>query len=166
MQSALFFFLSIQLGCPKSSGPTPDAAIVSDPSQVLVDTPSTTSPVPDLGAGPAAEILELPPQVVPIEMCSDPDLDAFQVALARLEGDRLLATVRYGGGCAEHVFKVCWDGRVAASLPPQMSLRIIHDSNGDTCRAIKMSTLEIDLSEKVTSRPMRVMLHEQVLMYE
>ena len=172
MQSVLLLFLSVQLGCPKASETTtpaaPAAPAVEAPSEVLADTtpPASPVPVPDLGDGAEPEVLELPPQAVPIEMCSDPDLDAFQVASARLDGDRLLATVRYGGGCAEHGFKVCWDGRVATSLPPQMSLRIIHDSNGDSCRAIKMSTLELDLSETVPSRPMRIMLHDQVLMYE
>ena len=54
------------------------------------------------------------------------------------------AVARHGGGCAEHEFTIQSMG-VGRSQPPTALLRLHHNGNGDRCRALLMTPVEIDL---------------------
>ncbi|HEY5927085.1 MAG TPA: hypothetical protein VIV11_35600 [Kofleriaceae bacterium] len=86
--------------------------------------------------------------VVPVTIgdCSGEAKDGYQLANGRLSGNRLLVDVQYGGGCAEHTFKVCWDGIFLESFPVQTGLTLHHDGNGDLCEALPVTPLSIDLT--------------------
>ena len=71
--------------------------------------------------------------------------DPFELLEAKIEGDSLLLSVRYGGGCSEHVFDL-EAGPMLKSLPPKQIISIAHDANGDNCRALIQRTIAFDLS--------------------
>ena len=61
-------------------------------------------------------------------------------------GDTLIVPVRYGGGCNKHDFYL-----IGACPPPStyaalVVINVIHDANGDACKAYLAKTLKFDLS--------------------
>ncbi len=58
----------------------------------------------------------------------------------RIQGDRLLATLSYEGGCADHVFTLGYAARADT-----VHLWIVHDDGGDSCDAYLMDDLTIEL---------------------
>jgi hypothetical protein len=81
------------------------------------------------------------PQTKPQRWPSDPaKLQDFVVS-----GDRLDARVSYGGGCADHDFKlVAWGGWME-SYPVQVRALLSHDAKDDPCDAIVSEDLSFDL---------------------
>ena len=75
-----------------------------------------------------------------------PSSDPFELLSATIVGDSLQLLVEYGGGCETHDFGLCWNGLIAESAPPQISLDIIHDANNDSCDALISEPLEFDIS--------------------
>ncbi len=84
--------------------------------------------------------------LVPVRERPPIGADITAVGAAGLRGDKLLLSVRYGGGCARHDFQLEWDGAMLESMPPQVVLRLTHNANGDNCRALLSERLEFDLS--------------------
>jgi len=63
----------------------------------------------------------------------------------RIEGDHLRFRVAYGGGCADHDFKlVAWGGWME-SFPVQVRAFLSHDGKNDPCDAIVARDLSFDL---------------------
>jgi hypothetical protein len=60
--------------------------------------------------------------------------------------DVLDVDVSYTGGCAEHAYKVCWDGLFLESTTVQAQLKLFHDANDDECEAPITESLSIDIS--------------------
>lgn len=89
------------------------------------------------------------PAVMPIDVNKDYNwpgsTDPFQIEDARIEGDKLIVKVNYGGGCKEHGFYMHSNLRWAKSLPPKTDLYLEHVANGDNCRAYLEQTLNFDL---------------------
>jgi hypothetical protein len=71
--------------------------------------------------------------------------DPFTLNEVKVEGDNLMVTVTYGGGCKDHVFQMHSKGQFMKSLPPQLSLYLEHESNDDNCRALITETFNFDL---------------------
>ncbi|MFK7926206.1 MAG: hypothetical protein AB8H47_29930 [Bacteroidia bacterium] len=71
--------------------------------------------------------------------------DGFQLIEAKLEGDCLIITVSYGGGCGEVDFTLLAIEGETFSLPPQIPMRLILDDN-DNCEALVSEELQFDLS--------------------
>jgi len=71
--------------------------------------------------------------------------DSFTLLESNVEGDNLILLVQYGGGCEEHEWKLKTNGAYAKSLPPQITLNLEHNANGDMCRALLTDTLEFNL---------------------
>jgi hypothetical protein len=86
--------------------------------------------------------------VVPVTLgeCQGEATDPYQLSAGRISGNRLLVDVSYGGGCAEHTFKVCWNGTFLESLPVQTALALHHDAHGDACESFGVRPLSIDLT--------------------
>lgn len=61
-----------------------------------------------------------------------------------VEGHVFKAIARHGGGCAEHTytFELTGTGR---SMPPTALGTLKHNGNGDACRALLITPIEIDL---------------------
>lgn len=77
------------------------------------------------------------------------DSDMISGLSSNINGDCLELKVSYGGGCQEHGFDLMWGGYHAESMPPQVTLKLIHRANGDNCRAMLNEKLSYDL------RPLR-----------
>ncbi len=77
--------------------------------------------------------------------------DMFFVTNAFIWEDVLHVSVQYGGGCSKHDFQLVWDGTELESFPPQIPLFLIHNNNGDVCKAIVREELQFVLSEHITS---------------
>jgi len=73
--------------------------------------------------------------------------DPITVVNAKIEGDCLKLTLRYGGGCKEHKVDLAlihpWCG--TPPLPPP-TFEIRHDANGDACKALVTSEYSFDIS--------------------
>lgn len=85
-----------------------------------------------------------PPQ--PVEITSEPgSADPINLLSASVYGDTLQLEVSHGGGCAQHLYGLRWDGSFLESLPVQAVLSLTHDAQGDVCKAIVFETLYFDL---------------------
>lgn len=72
--------------------------------------------------------------------------DPFNILDEKVNGDTLVLTVEYGGGCEKHIFSMFTDLVWLKSFPPKVHLWLEHESNDDRCRALVRKTLYIDLS--------------------
>jgi hypothetical protein len=65
---------------------------------------------------------------------------------ANMAGDCLELKTTFSGGCKPHNFRLVWNGAHAESMPPQISLTLVHDNAGDVCRELKTEKLGFNLS--------------------
>jgi hypothetical protein len=79
--------------------------------------------------------------------CGEYDGDSYSLGELSIgsDGTELIVPVSYGGGCAEHFFRVCWDGSFMESFPVQTRLVLQHEGNDDPCDAVLSSELRIPL---------------------
>lgn len=61
--------------------------------------------------------------------------DPYETLHVAVEGDSLVVRVAYSGGCAEHQFNLRTNGPQLKSLPPKQPIALVHQANGDNCRA-------------------------------
>ena len=87
-----------------------------------------------------------PTQVVEIDPTyKNVKTDSFTLLESNLEGDNLILLVQFGGGCKEHKWKLKTNGAYAKSFPPQITMNLEHNANGDMCRALLRDTLEFNI---------------------
>ena len=72
--------------------------------------------------------------------------DPYDIDAATIDGDMLLVTVSYGGGCKKHEFTLDIDGGFLESNPVQARVRLLHDANGDLCAAYITEERQFDLT--------------------
>jgi len=84
--------------------------------------------------------------------------DPFSLGNVALDGHDLLVHVTTGGGCADHSFAICWDGTVADTYPGTVDLRLSQDAHGDSCDALLIRDLRVDLTPVLAAfhAPLRV----------
>jgi hypothetical protein len=71
--------------------------------------------------------------------------DPIDIRAATISGDTLNIDIGHSGGCAEHAYAL-WTTRASTrSLPPQHSVRLTHQANGDMCEAYLQRTLSFSL---------------------
>jgi hypothetical protein len=68
-----------------------------------------------------------------------------------VQGDKVEVTVSYPGGCIQHSFEIIWNETVTYSNPPEVSLAIIHNANGDSCEAYITEVLTFNLGDLIDS---------------
>ena len=80
--------------------------------------------------------------------CVGLPMDGYQLGEAMsIEANTLRVSVSYGGGCEEHEFAACWNGEIANSAPPSLTLTLAHDAHDDLCDAFVTRDLFIDLAD-------------------
>jgi hypothetical protein len=72
--------------------------------------------------------------------------DPAEIVDSRITRDTLHLTVRFGGGCRQHEFSLFRFGGFRESFPVQTDIRLMHDANGDMCRALLTRSLAFGLS--------------------
>jgi hypothetical protein len=75
------------------------------------------------------------------------NLALLDIIKTTIEGNILTIVVSYSGGCAEHEFKLYFDGNYKKSLPPKVDFILTHDNKGDACRSIVEKTLKFDITK-------------------
>jgi hypothetical protein len=73
-------------------------------------------------------------------------LDPYQIQEAKVEGDTLRVTVSHGGGCRKHEYGFVVYSGWMESHPVQVRAVILHNANGDNCKALLRNELRFDLS--------------------
>lgn len=68
-----------------------------------------------------------------------------------VENNVFKAVARHGGGCAEHAFTFELTG-TGRSMPPTALGALKHNGNGDACRALLVTAIEIDLNEALAGK--------------
>lgn len=71
--------------------------------------------------------------------------DEFEIINVKTKNDKLVFSVKYTGNCVDHDFELLWSGAYKKSLPPQVEMKLIHNSNGDLCEGLMRSELQFDL---------------------
>ena len=73
-------------------------------------------------------------------------LDPYQIAEATITGDTLRVTVTHGGGCRKHEYGFVVYSGWMESHPVQVRAVILHNANGDNCKALLRNELRFDLT--------------------
>ena len=92
--------------------------------------------------------------------------DPGSVQSLAISGNKLDVSLAYGGGCGEHDFRVCWDGVVLESFPPQAPLTLFHNPNGDFCEAFLSSEISLGLGVFGTEGDIYLNLGEHSVLYQ
>jgi hypothetical protein len=71
--------------------------------------------------------------------------DAFNILNYSINEDLLVLDISYVGGCKQHTFKLIGSPYISKSLPPIRQVKLIHNSNGDTCNNKIFKTIKINL---------------------
>lgn len=78
--------------------------------------------------------------------CRASEGDAFETLEVAVAGDELAVTVAYSGGCADHLFTLCWpEPSFLESEPVQANLELLHDGMADACDAYPSETRTFNL---------------------
>ena len=72
--------------------------------------------------------------------------DYYSILNAKIEGNLLILTIEYSGGCAWHKFEFVGNRAVSKSLPPQRSVKLLHDNDDDQCESMVQQTIEVDIT--------------------
>jgi hypothetical protein len=75
------------------------------------------------------------------------DTQPVKITGATIDGNTLVVSVSYSGGCQEHQFDLVGSEAISKSLPPQRSVRLVHSGERDLCKALILRTLKFDIKE-------------------
>ncbi|MTI21345.1 hypothetical protein E1176_09970 [Fulvivirga sp. RKSG066] len=84
--------------------------------------------------------------VIPVE---SPRSDAFVINEVNVIDQMLHVSVSYSGGCKSHDFELSWPDVITAVYPPDFSVILCHDANGDNCEAYLTEVLKFEVPDKM-----------------
>jgi len=64
----------------------------------------------------------------------------------KLNGNTLMMSISYTGGCATHTFDLVGSEMISKSLPPIRSINLIHNANDEACKREMFDTLYFDIT--------------------
>lgn len=73
--------------------------------------------------------------------------DPVNIKFVQQSGDYIVFDVFYSGGCADHTFDLVSTGAFSATYPPEVEIRLKHNSNGDGCRSVIDQKLYFNISQ-------------------
>lgn len=93
------------------------------------------------------EVLDLNPINVKKAQIGDVTQEsaATTITAVNLEGNILSLDVEYSGGCEDHTFDFIGSAMVMKSLPAKRPVKLVHNSNNDTCRELVSETIKFDI---------------------
>ncbi|MFM7667811.1 MAG: hypothetical protein ACKO7D_06435 [Bacteroidota bacterium] len=65
---------------------------------------------------------------------------------AKLNGNTLVLSIGYTGGCATHTFDLVGSEMISKSLPPIRSINLIHNAKDEACKRAMYDTLFFDIT--------------------
>jgi len=94
------------------------------------------------------EVLDIEPIGVKKAKIGDVMQESAQTTISgvRLDGNILSLDVEYSGGCQNHSFEFVGSPAIMKSMPAKRSVKLVHDSNGETCRELLSETIKFDIS--------------------
>lgn len=93
------------------------------------------------------EVLDIDPINVKKAQLGDVTQESAETTITsvKLEGNILTLGVEYSGGCKDHSFEFIGSEAVMKSMPPKRSVKLVHNSNGDTCRELVSENIKFDI---------------------
>lgn len=73
--------------------------------------------------------------------------DPMGITNVFVEGNKMSISIKYNGGCKKHLFQLVGHKITSKSLPPQRSIKLFHNADGDDCRELIEETLVFDISD-------------------
>lgn len=70
---------------------------------------------------------------------------ATTITSVKLEGNIITLGVEYSGGCKDHSFELIGSEAAMKSMPAKRAVKLVHNSNGDTCRELVSETIKFDI---------------------
>ena len=64
-----------------------------------------------------------------------------------ISGNTLQVNVSYSGGCKEHSFELVHKKEMTKSMPPILTVYLVHENNEDYCEEYITENLQFDLSD-------------------
>lgn len=142
MKRPVILFVSLSLllfGAAKCDKPVEDG-------EETVEVSTETEPVEEEVVEEAVE--DTIPDIIIEEGFMPPkDNAGYNMTSLNVNGDILEIGVMYSGGCEEHVFTLKSGINYAKSYPPQITITLIHENNGDVCREAVEEMLYFDITE-------------------
>lgn len=71
--------------------------------------------------------------------------DAAEIEAVSLQGTFLTLSIRYGGGCSNHDFRLYGGNHFVETAPAGGEVWLSHDANGDACEALLERELTFDI---------------------
>ena len=73
--------------------------------------------------------------------------DLFTIREVMVVDTSLFINVSYSGGCENHFFDLVWPEIITQQYPPDITVYLYHNANGDLCKALLTKTLAYDFSD-------------------
>lgn len=74
--------------------------------------------------------------------------DPFVINDLEINGDELITSLSYGGGCQDHIFQLIADDVFSGSTPPaKVDLTLSHNANSDPCEAWLTNNQRFNLND-------------------
>ena len=107
-----------------------------------IDDPDTQSTITALRDDVAYEAAR-------VSLSEGENSDLFTINSVNIDDEKLimLIDVTYSGGCEKHDFEMLWPEVITMVYPPNFSVILNHNSNGDMCEANLTEVLEINFKE-------------------
>ncbi|MCJ8288643.1 MAG: hypothetical protein HRT58_01325 [Crocinitomicaceae bacterium] len=67
------------------------------------------------------------------------------VTAATLDGNILSLEIEYSGGCKDHTYELIGSEAIMKSLPAKRAIKLVHNSNDDTCRELISETIKFNI---------------------
>jgi len=94
----------------------------------------------------------------------------FTIEGAFIKNDSLIISIAYSGGCEDHDFELYTNGMMAKSLPPQITLTLVHNSKPDNCRNLIRANQSFGIDTLATLYQNKMLLritdYEKPLLYQ
>ena len=93
------------------------------------------------------EVLDIDPINVKMAQVGDVTQDSAPTTITNvsLEGNILSLDIEYSGGCKDHSFEFVGSPMIMKSMPAKRSVKLVHNSNDDTCRELVSETIKFNI---------------------
>ncbi|PHR36692.1 MAG: hypothetical protein COA38_01310 [Fluviicola sp.] len=93
------------------------------------------------------EVLDIDPVEVKKAQIGDVMQESapITVTAATLDGNILSLEIEYSGGCKDHTYELIGSEAIMKSLPAKRAIKLVHNSNDDTCRELISETIKFNI---------------------